>query len=361
MERVAISSSTLMHLSRLIFALICMLAGISLAMGQEPAKPWWLGAIYGLLFAASVVGTELLLQDLSFRRFSHATVGLLVGLLGAWLITQVFKTKGLFGRSEIQTIVELMLYFGFGFMGMMLALRANKEEFSLLIPYVRFRQESVSEQPLLVDTNAIIDGRIPKICATGFLGGSLIVPKFVIEELHKLADGKDEVKSARGKRGLESLNQMRQSPSLEITIHEDVPSDETMVDAQLVALARMLGARLLTNDVNLGKVAKVQGIGVLNLNDLAKAMRPMVAPGDEINLSLTKEGKDSHQGVGYLPDGTMIVVNHAVEKIGTNQDVIVAGAVQTSAGRLIFAELKGSTRSEQLLEKGLDTDPEIHA
>ncbi len=349
MERIAISSPTLMYISRLGFALVCMLTGISLALGQEPPKPWWHGSIIGVVFAGLVIGVEMLLRDLSFRRFSHATVGLLVGLLGAWLITQVFKTKGLFGRSEIQTIFELMLYLGFGFMGMMLALRANKEEFSLLIPYVRFRQDSVSDQPLLVDTNAIIDGRIPKICATGFLNGSLVVPKFVIDELHKLADSKDDVRSARGKRGLESLNQMRQSPSLEITIHEDVPRDETMVDAQLVVLARMLGARLLTNDVNLGKVARVQGISVLNLNDLAKAMRPMVAPGDELSLSLTKEGKDPHQAVGYLPDGTMIVVNHAIEKIGTTQEVVVAGAVQTSAGRLIFAELKGSLRGEGIL------------
>ncbi len=351
MDRVAISSPTLMHLARVGFALICIFGGISLAVGAEPARAWWIGSLYGLLFASLMVGMEFFLQDLSFRRFSHATIGLLIGLMGAWLISQIFKTKGLFGGPEVQNLVELMLYLGFGFLGMMLALRANKEEFSLLIPYVRFRQDSVADQPLLVDTNAIIDGRIPKICATGFLGGSLIVPKFVVDELHKLADSKDDMRRARGKRGLESLNQMRQSAHLDITIQEEAPNDEKMVDAKLVVMARLLGARLLTNDVNLGKVARVRGVGVLNLNDLANAMRPMVAPGDELRLSLTKEGKDPHQAVGYLPDGTMIVVNHAVEKLGSNQDVIVAGAVQTSAGRLIFAELKGSPRSEQIFEK----------
>ena len=345
MERSPFSQVTTLHITRMIFGLLCVGVGCLIAWDQRAAD-WWIGLLAGGGFAVLIILLEWGLRNFSFRQFSHGTIGLFVGFLSAWLLTQAFKDANLFSKESHRAIVELAIYFGFGFMGVMLALRSNREEFSLLIPYVRFRQDSLREQPLLVDTNVIIDGRIPRICATGFMNGTLVVPRFVLEELQKLADSKDEVREERGKRGLEALSQMRESSSLDITIHEDLMPDEKMVDAKLVALAKILGAKLLTNDVNLGKVASVQGVEVLNLNELAQAMRPVVVPGDEIRLQLVKEGKDSHQAVGYLPDGTMIVVNEAAKYLGQTEDVVVAGAVQTSAGRLIFAELKDSERSE---------------
>ena len=236
-------------------------------------------------------------------------------------------------------VFNLAIYLAFGFIGMMLALRSKREEFSLLIPYVRFRQDSLQDLPTLLDSNVIIDGRIPSVCATGFLGGSLVVPRFVLDELQTLADSSDETKRVRGKRGLESLKQMQDSGEFEVIIHEEDVAGENTVDSKLSALGKRLGARILTNDSNLSKVARLQGVSVLNLNELAKSLRPNVTPGDELDLELVKEGKDNHQAVGYLADGTMIVVNQAKEKIGTTQPIVIASSVQTSGGRLIFAEL----------------------
>jgi uncharacterized protein YacL len=222
----------------------------------------------------------------------------------------------------------------------MLALRSKREEFSLLIPYVRFRQDSLQDLPTLLDTNIIIDGRIPGICEAGFLGGSLVVPRFVLEELQKMADSPDELKRSRGRRGLDTLNTLKATGKIEVTIRDEAFESGLTFDAKMVQLADLMDARILTNDANLGKVARLKGISVINLNELSLALKPIVSPGDELALELVKEGRDDHQAVGYLPDGTMIVVNHAKRHLGTQQLVVVAGAVQTSAGRLIFAELK---------------------
>lgn len=334
--------STPANVARTAFVLIATLLGLSLALGQG-RDHGWVGALIGLGFGLVVVLLDLGLRNFSIRGFSTGTFGLLIGLLCAWLVTSI----GIFDAGWVQQyplaadIFRLGTYLALGFIGMMLALRSHREEFSLVIPYVRFRQESVQDQPLLADANAIIDGRMPRLFATGFVSGSLIVPRFVLDEIQMMADGRDEIGRSRGRRGLDCLAQLRKAPQIEMSIHEDAPNrGDGHADGRLIALARLLGARLLTNDPNLAKVARLQGVTVLHLGELTQAMRPSVAPGDELDLNLVREGKDSHQAVGYLPDGTMIVVNQAVEKIGTTQSVIVAGAVQTSAGRLIFAELK---------------------
>lgn len=295
-----------------------------------------------------MAGLDMSIKNFSFRGFSHATVGLLVGTACAWVLTRVgiFET-GIFAEiDEAASVFQLTLFLGLGFLGMMLALRSNKEEFAFIIPYVRFRQDSVRDQPILADTNVIIDGRIPRICAAGFLSGSVIVPRFVIDELHTLADSNNEIRSERGKRGLECLDKIRNSDSLDVEIYEDFHIEAATVDAKLVQLARRLGARLLTNDVNLGQVARVQGLTVLSLNDLTRAMQTILKPGDDLLLQLVKKGKDPTQAVGYLPDGAMIVVNGAADKVGTEQAVVVIGITQTSAGRLIFADLKSAQLAE---------------
>lgn len=340
--------STPANVARAAFVLLTTLMGISMALGQG-GEFGWIGALSGLGFGLALLGIDLALRNFSIRGFSSGTFGLLVGLLCAWLVTGT----GIFDSGWTQQfplfteIFRLCAYLGFGFIGVMLALRSRREEFSLVIPYVRFRQESVQDQPLLIDAGAVVDGRVPRLFATGFLAGSIAVPRFVLEELQAMADHREEIRRSRGKRGLECLAQLRKSPSLEVTIHEDVAKGESSPDAKLIGMARQLGARLLTADNNLAKVARLQGVTVLHLGELAQALRPTVAPGDELDLNLVKEGKDSHQAVGYLPDGTMIVVNQAVTKIGTMQCVVVAGAVQTSAGRLIFAELKESAESDR--------------
>jgi uncharacterized protein YacL len=326
------------------FLCITCLLGMMVALGFGSVA--YMGGVVGFCFGGALIAVEILLKNFTFRGFSHGTIGLMVGLFCAWLVLRVefiensWVAETVGNPASVKQVFQLVVYCGLGFMGLMLALRSNREEFSFIIPYVRFRQESVQDEALLVDTNIIIDGRIPRICETGFLSGSIVIPRFVLDELHVLADSPNTIKKERGKRGLECVNIMKQIPTLNVTIHEDRQEKEELVDTKLIQLARQLGARLATNDANLGNVAKLQGVKILNFNDLARAMRPVVAPGDQIELLLVKEGKDPHQAVGYLPDGTMIVVNNAFARIGEMAEVVVAGALQTSAGRLIFAELK---------------------
>lgn len=330
-----------LNLIRAVFVLITTAVGVSIAMGQWPERGW-IGAYGGFAFGVLVVLLDMGLRDFSIRGFSTGTFGLLVGLLCAWLVTRIdIFRSGWFGNIELAgELFQLGVYLAFGFLGVMLALRSKREEFSLLIPYVRFRQDSVQEWPTLLDSNVIIDGRIADVCATGFLGGSLIVPRFVLDELQRLADSRDELKRLRGKRGLDCLDGMQNGEEIDITVlDEDVPEEDT-VDGKLAELGKRLGARILTNDANLAKVARLKDVAILSFNELAAALKPKVEPGDEIDLELVKEGKDEHQAVGYLPDGTMIVVNQGADCIGTTRSVVVAGSVQTSAGRLIFAELK---------------------
>jgi uncharacterized protein YacL len=328
---------TLLPAVRTVFGLCCLLLGMSAAQAGSGFTPL-AGAGFGALFAAAVVGIDLLLRNLTLRSFSAGTFGLMIGIFCAWLVNSIPWNQGGEGRSGI---LQLAVYLGLGYMGTSLALRSNRQEFSLIIPYVRFRNEGIMRQPLLVDTNIIIDGRLPGICATGFLDGTLIVPRFVLDELHVLADSQDGMKRERGRRGLECLEELQRARGIEVTLHEDDQPQEKLVDTKLIQLARSLDARLLTNDANLGRVAQLQGVSVLNLNQLAHAMRMVVNAGDELDVALVREGRDEHQAVGYLGDGTMIVVNHARDRLGSTVPVVVSSALQTSAGRLVFAELKG--------------------
>ncbi|MEI8342320.1 MAG: PIN domain-containing protein, partial [Verrucomicrobiota bacterium] len=198
----------------------------------------------------------------------------------------------------------------------------------------------ILDAPVLIDTNIVIDGHLDEVCATGFLSSSIVVPRFVIEELQRLGDSAEPLKRERGRRGLENLAALQKTPQLSLTIHEAEPDLDVPVDTKLVQLAKLIQSRLLTNDANLCKIARLQGVQALNLNELANTVRSSLSTGDEIELVLSKEGRDSHQAVGYLSDGTMIVVNHGRPLIGRNVTVIIAGTLQTSAGRMFFAELK---------------------
>ncbi len=333
---------TVIHTVRAIFLVCCVLLGMSVA-SVNPGEISSIAAIaLALLFGGLIIGGDILLRNLTIRSFSAGTFGLMIGIFCAYLITTIPWAQNTGGKGNW---IELSIYLALGYLGTALALRSNRQEFSLIIPYVRFRNEGIIQQPLLVDTNIIIDGRLPGICATGFLGGTLIVPRFVLDELHVLADSLETVKRERGRRGLECLEELKRAQGLEVTIHDDYQPNEKLVDTKIVQLAKTLDAKLLTNDANLGRVAQLQGLEVLNLNHLAQAMRVIVNAGDELELVLVKEGKDEHQAVGYLPDGTMIVVNHARIRIGQTAIVTVSSALQTSAGRLIFAELKSGGSS----------------
>jgi uncharacterized protein YacL len=327
-----------LNLLRVLFVTFC--AAIGAIASSELRGSMWPGIILGLLLGLVVVLIDRLLKGFSLRAFSSATFGLLLG----WLFSRLLLASQLFIYlpSSAQWAIGLVVYCTFGYLGMMLAMRSNRDEFSLIIPYVRFAREATQHEPLVVDTNVIIDGRIADLCATGFLSRSLVVPRFVLGELQALADSRDAVKRERGRRGLEILNNLQRSRDVELTIHESGAEEDVdlTVDARLVRAAKVLQASLLTNDQALCQVARLQQVPALNLSDLARALRPVFVVGDEIELNLVKEGRESHQAVGYLPDGTMIVVNHARPHLGKTRTVVVSSALQTAAGRLIFAELK---------------------
>src|SRR5437868_5314047 len=325
------------NLLRVLFVTFCAaIGGIVTSETQGNPVP---GILVAVVFALIIVLADRLLKGFSLRAFSSATFGLLLGLLFAnlFMASDVLRYQS----DTVQWAARLVVYCTFGYLGMMLAMRSNRDEFSLIIPYVRFAREATQREPLVVDTNIIIDGRIADLCATGFLSRALIVPRFILDELQLLADSHDPTKRERGRRGLEILNQLQRSREIEVTVHESTSADADLgTDARLVGIAKVLKARLLTNDHALSQVARLQKLAVLNLADLARALRPSVVAGDEIDLHLVKEGREPHQAVGYLPDGTMIVVNHARAHVGKIRTVVVASTLQTAAGRLIFAELK---------------------
>jgi uncharacterized protein YacL len=324
------------NLLRVLFVTFCgAIGGIVTAETQGSPVP---GILIAVVFALIIVLADRLLKGFSLRAFSSATFGLLLGLLFASLLTASDILR--YQSDTVQWAARLVVYCTFGYLGMMLAMRSNRDEFSLLIPYVRFAREPTQREPLVVDTNVIIDGRIAELCATGFVSRALIVPRFVLGELQTLADSRDQIKRERGRRGLDILNQLQKARDLDLTIHETTGDADLSIDARLVRTAKLLQARLLTNDQALCQVARLQQVPALNLTDLARALRPSAAAGDELELNLVKEGRESHQAVGYLPDGTMIVVNHARPFLGKVATVVVSSALQTGGGRLIFAEVK---------------------
>ncbi len=340
------SPALTVNLLRVLFVTFCAAVGSSITAESldDPVR----GLLIGLVFGLALVLVDRLLKGFSLRAFSSATLGLLLGLFFANLLisSQILRYQSEF----TQWAARLVVYCAFGYLGTMLAMRSNRDEFSLIIPYVRFARETTQHEPLVIDTNVIIDGRIADLCATGFLSRALIVPRFVLGELQLLADSRDNIKRERGRRGLEILNQLQKVREIDLTIHDSEDDGEVTVDARLVRVAKVLGARLLTNDQPLCQVARLQKVPVLNLSDLARALRPVVVAGDEVELNLVKEGRESHQAVGYLADGTMIVVNHARPYIGRVATVVVSSALQTGAGRLIFAELKENAKVRGPLE-----------
>lgn len=332
------------RLVRALFFAFSVFIGMAISLGLQQEA--WIGAIGGAVFMGVLVALDVVLAHFSMRDFSHATLGLAVGLFCAWLITRIGVFQLAYFQNHpdgemLRNIVEVCIYGTLAFFGVTFALRSDRDQFAFLIPYVRFRRDGSEGEPMLLDTNVIIDGRLPGVFATGFLSGAVVVPRFVLDELQHLADSAEPTKMPRGKRGLEMMGKLRGVPGLNVSIHEDAAGTaDAPVDTKLVTLARELNARLLTNDDNLVKVARLRGITVLSFHELAASLHPELSVGDELKLPLTKPGKDKNQAVGYLPDGTMIVVNNASSRIGQTVDVVVSGTLPTSAGRLIFAEVK---------------------
>ncbi|MFA5068770.1 MAG: hypothetical protein WC300_02685 [Candidatus Omnitrophota bacterium] len=297
-----------------------------------------IGLATGLIVSLLIIWAELSMRRISLSGLSAGVFGLLIGLLMARLIADSFILESIYHLNAMFALaIHVSCTLIFCYFGMMLAIR-GKDEFSLIIPYVKFTRQDRRDDITVVDTSVIIDGRIIDLGQSGFMGGRFIVPRFVLKELQQVADSSDPFKRGRGRRGLDILNRMQKSANMDVKIHEEDFPEIQETDAKLVKIARVLNARIFTNDYNLNKVAELQHVQVLNINDLSNALKPVMLPGEETDVKIIKEGKEHNQGVGYLDDGTMIVVEGGRQLIGQRRRVCVTSVLQTSAGRMIFAK-----------------------
>ena len=320
-----------LHIIRAFFIVVSTLAGSYWMPTQRLT-----GTLFGFGGSLFVVALELALGRLPVRKLVVAVFGLLVGLVTAILVANFIL---LFppGEEVGEALLRFCLYVVFSYLGVMISVK-GVEELGLFLPFLS--REQPREHVVVVDTSILIDGRVFDLARGGFLEGTIVIPKFVMKEIHDLADSSSEVKRQRGRRGLEVLKRLRSEQGLNVKMYDvDYPEIEA-VDAKLVRLAASLGARLLTNDFNLARIAEVQNVRVLNLNTLATLMRPRLTSGEEISIKIVREGKEAGQGVGYLDDGTMVVVENASSQIGRVVEIVVQSSLQTPTGRIIFARMR---------------------
>ncbi len=292
------------------------------------------------------------MDNMPMHQVLTSTVGLITGLVIAVLVTQILQFVG---ESIVTTAFSGIVYVVLGYTGLNIGRKRGKE---IQIPLVeapsqgkerRFgfmRGNTPASTAKILDTSVIIDGRVFDICKTGFLEGELVIPQFVLAELRHIADSSDALRRNRGRRGLDVLNRIQSELKVTVRIEEMDFDDVSEVDVKLLRLARHLGGIVVTNDYNLNKVAGVTGVKVLNINELANAVKPVVLPGEEMTVQIVREGKEPGQGVGYLDDGTMIVVDNARRHVGETIDVVVTTVLQTSAGRMIFTKIKAYDNSK---------------
>lgn len=332
---------------RVIVVLLSALAGMALFARDEAVSGQLLllGLAVGAATGGLILASEYALGKASFGIIVGGTIGLAVGLGLTGLIWLV--GRAIFDvESLLLNLGGVLLFLGLPYLGLMLGARFGREKMGESSKVDGTTGVAVSNK--ILDTSVIIDGRIADLCETGFLEGSFLVPIFVLNELQHIADSSDSLKRTRGRRGLDILHKIQKTVEVDVQIIEDDFLHVKDVDSKIVLLAKQAGAKIVTNDLNLNKVASLQGVRVLNINELSNALRPVVLPGEGIRVCVLKEGKEAGQGVAYLDDGTMIVVDNAKHCIGRNVDVVVTSVLQTTAGRMIFTRLKGETEKEEI-------------
>lgn len=328
-------------------------AGIGASFLSNPDKivsqnslfytPWIAWAIFaGVLgLALGVIGLDMSLRRKRLDTITAVYFGMIVGLFLTYVLGLALSPLPINEklRNPIQLITGLVLCYVCTSL-----LMQTKNDFRFIIPYVEFAKEVKGLKPCILDTSVVIDGRIADVVETHVFDGQLIMPKFAISELQNIADSPDRLRRGRGRRGLDILNRLRNNRDIELVIYErDLPEFAGQpVDLKLVTLAKHLDGKLLTNDYNLNKVAKLQGVTVVNLNDLANAMKPVFLPGERIEVRVVKAGEEPGQGIGYLEDGTMVVIEGGRERINQNVPVAVTSVLQTSAGRMVFGKVENS-------------------
>jgi len=333
---------------RSLFLVVGMVLGMSLgwSFSDGQAEILGLGALIGGVVGMCILAVEQRLQAVPFSIALWGGLGLVFSLLIAGLIGFVTGLVGSSDHSVFSVLATLLLFLGVPFWGLSTGIRFGKEGWA--VPDSASGSDDQALKTKLLDTSVIIDGRIADLCETGFIEGTLIVPHFILQELQHIADSSDGLKRARGRRGLDVLNVLQKMENLQVKLVEDDFPHVKEVDTKLIELAKQMNGKVLTNDFNLNKVAGIQGVEVLNINDLCNALKPVVLPGEIIRVFVLKEGKEAGQGVAYLDDGTMVVVDHAKLCIGKNAEVVVTSVLQTSAGRMIFTRLKEESEREEL-------------
>jgi uncharacterized protein YacL len=299
-----------------------------------------------LAVGSLVVATDLVIRSKQITTISAVYFGLLLGLLLGTLFSTALEP--FINNKEILQGIRLLLTVICCYVSIS-TLVQTKDEFRFIIPYVEFSKQVKGGRPLVLDTSVIIDGRIADICDTGVIDTKMVVPRFVLQELQSIADSSDKIKRNRGRRGLDMLKRMQNNPKVELEMHEATLAalrDVHKVDERLVVLAKALGARVVTNDFNLNKIAQLQGVEVINLNELANALKLVALPGEGLRVRIVKQGDQIGQGVGYLDDGTMVVVEQGRSAIGQEVVITVTSVLQTPAGRMIFGRMDSRTADE---------------
>jgi uncharacterized protein YacL len=325
---------------RIVIVGLCGLAGLLVAPLRLGAEAASLGAVAaGLVVGGLVVLLEQRLRRVPGKTVVHGLLGLLLGLLVGRVLAGALATV-LAGLPPLAGLLaqSLCLVAG-GYLGAVVALSKGRE-FNLTAFVRLLKEQPRAESYKLLDTSVIIDGRIADITETGFLEGTLVIPQFILRELQHIADSSDPLKRNRGRRGLDILQKIQKKVEIRVEISDMDFPEIREVDNKLVAMAKALNAKIVTNDFNLNKVAELRGVGVLNINELTNALRPVVLPGEDMRVYVLKEGKEYNQGIAYLDDGTMVVVDSGRRHIGQTIEVCVTSVLQTTAGRMIFSRLK---------------------
>ncbi len=302
------------------------------------ARPY-LSALFGAIIGLIVIGVEFRVKRATLKTLIGAAVGSILGIVGAFLIGVLISIqKEAAVSADMQLFMTIALASFMGYIGLMVG-AAKGEYIDISALGGIFGDKDKNFDYKILDTSVIIDGRIADVAETGFLGGTIIIPQFILTELQQVADSSDSSKRQRGRRGLDMLQRLRNNPQLDIQIIEtDFPKVKE-VDLKLIELGQQLGGVVVTNDFNLNKVSELRGVSVLNINELANALKPVVLPGEAMKVFILKEGKEYNQGVAYLDDGTMVVVDNARKLIGNSAEIAVTSVLQTTAGKMIFGRL----------------------
>lgn len=321
-------------------------AGVGVSLdrsGAFPGAPWRVIPAV-MVGALAIILLDVLLPSKPIALISSVYFGILIGLILTALVSIALEPYWQ-GQEEIRAGVQLMLGVALSYTCVSLLIQ-TKDDFRFIIPYVEFAKEVKGGKPFLLDTSVIIDGRIADVVETGMLDNQLIMPRFILSELQGVADSNDKLRRARGRRGLDILNRLRNDANVDLRIHDrELPEMAGQaVDMKLVLLAKHLEGKIVTGDYNLNKVARLHNVPVINLNDLANSLKPNLLPGEEVDVRIVKAGEEAGQGVGYLDDGTMIVVEGGRDHIGQNVQITVTSVLQTSAGRMIFGRYVGMVK-----------------